>query len=111
MFEANGKDVARAKDREIAQEALKNGFTVNLRGLPYRYSPVLVSAVLISDSSAWALSMSRRSESYTPVAAWNRILAMQSMQTICLIFCKQFDKTYHFYEILRELCLGSLNVP
>ena len=42
VFEANGKDVARAKDREMAQEALKNGFTVNLRGLPYRYSPVLV---------------------------------------------------------------------
>jgi len=35
VFEANGKDVARAKDREMAQEALKNGFTVNLRGLPY----------------------------------------------------------------------------
>ena len=47
MFEANGKDVARAKDREIAQEALKNGFTVNLRGLPYRYSPVLVIRIFM----------------------------------------------------------------
>ena len=50
MFEANGKDVARAKDREMAQEALKNGFTVNLRGLPYRYSPVLVIRILKYES-------------------------------------------------------------
>ena len=41
MFEANVKDVARAKDKEVHREALKAGYSVKLRGIPYRYLPDL----------------------------------------------------------------------
>lgn len=36
VFEASSKDVARAKDRELETKARRDGFMVNLRGLPYR---------------------------------------------------------------------------
>jgi len=35
VFEANSKDVARAKDKEDAGKVRRNSFMVNLRGLPY----------------------------------------------------------------------------
>jgi len=35
VFEANVKDVARAKDKEVHREALKAGYSVKLRGIPY----------------------------------------------------------------------------
>jgi len=36
VFEANSKDVARAKDKEEDDAAKKNSFKVNLRGLPFK---------------------------------------------------------------------------
>lgn len=36
VFDANSKDVARAKDKEENEKAKSDAFKVNLRGLPYR---------------------------------------------------------------------------
>ena len=42
VFEAVSRDVARAKDKEASRRVLKEGFSVNLRGLPYRSGLVVL---------------------------------------------------------------------